>query len=110
MNTAVANRDDIDEVLGILRDFMQAVDNRFSVLENRFDSLEFRYDGRFDAIDTKLGQVKESQNKVLNVMDSLVGRIDTYEIENAARDAQTNRLITWARKSNKANDIPLEDL
>ncbi|MBI3624209.1 hypothetical protein HY218_01100 [Candidatus Saccharibacteria bacterium] len=39
-----ATRQDIDELLEILRDFINHSDNRFNALDGRFDGLEERFD------------------------------------------------------------------
>jgi septal ring factor EnvC (AmiA/AmiB activator) len=91
MNEA-ATRKDIDEVIGIVRDFMQQVDSRFNTIEKEI---------------TKLN---ESHNRLLNTIDGFIGRIDKYEIELAARDRQFEKLLAWARKVSEKTGIPLENL
>ena len=78
----VTTRKDTDEVLSVIRDFMKQVDDRFQSVENQ----------------------------LANAIDGFIGRIDKYEVELAARDAQFERLVSWARKVSKKTDIPLESL
>lgn len=80
-----ATREDIDEILKVLRDFMKQVDERFVAMENKYDHL-------------------------INTIDGFISRIDKYEIELAARDNQFNKLLEWARKVSVKTGIPLEDL
>lgn len=40
----------------------------------------------------------------------LIWLIDKYETELAARDAQFDRLVEWARKVSAKTGIPLKDL
>ena len=87
-----ATRQDIDEVIGILRDFMVQVDDRFNRVEQ------------------EIIQLKDSHHRLLNTIDGFVGRIDKYETELAARDSQFEKLLSWARKVSEKTGIPLENL
>lgn len=59
-------------------------------------------------LSTKASQ--ESIDRLTNTIDSFVKRLDTTEVEQAARDAQFERLLEWARKVSKKTGIPLENL
>jgi archaellum component FlaC len=87
-----ATRKDIDEVIDIVRDFMQQVDLRFTHIEN------------------EIVELKKSHNHLINTVDGFIARIDRYETELAARDSQFERLLAWARKVSKKTGIPLENL
>ena len=78
-------RDDIDEVLELLHTFMKQVDDRFNEQEKKYDRL-------------------------ITTIDGFISRIDKYEVELAARDAQFQRLLEWARKVSSKTGIPLENL
>jgi predicted ATP-dependent protease len=78
-------RDDIDEVLELLHTFMKQVDDRFNEQEKKYDRL-------------------------ITTIDGFISRIDKYEVELAARDAQFQRLLDWARKVSSKTGIPLENL
>lgn len=80
-----ATRQDIDEVIDILRDFMKQVDERFTEQEKKYDRL-------------------------INTIDGFISRIDKYETEQAARDIQFDKLLVWARKVSEKTGVPLEDL
>ena len=87
-----ATRDDIDEVINIVKDFMAHVDIRFTHIES------------------EISELKESHYRFLNTIDGFISRIDKYEVELAARDAQFQRLLEWARKVSSKTGVPLEDL
>jgi hypothetical protein len=80
--------------------------------EDEFTKL-FKYvEGRLNAIEKKLDD-KASQSSIdrlTNSIDGFIGRIDKYETELAARDAQFQRLLAWARKVSEKTGIPLESL
>ena len=80
--------------------------------EDEFTRL-FKYvSERFESIEKKLDE-KASQasiDKLTNTIDGFITRIDHYETEQIARDAQFERLLAWARKVSKKTGIPLENL
>jgi uncharacterized protein YdcH (DUF465 family) len=80
-----ATREDVDEVIDLLKVFMKQVDGRFNEMEIKY-------------------------NRLIDTIDGFIGRIDKYETELAARDAQFDRLIEWARKVSAKTGIPLKDL
>ena len=53
-----ATRDDIDEVLDVLRDFMHQVDQRFI------------------SIESDISEIKKSHHRLIDTVDGFVGRID----------------------------------
>jgi len=99
----VATRQDIDEVIGIVRDFMTQVSERFDAQDTRMDNIEKRMDDRFDVMDKKY-------DHLINTIDGFIARIDRYETEQAARDSQFNKLLVWAREVSKKTGIPIVDL
>jgi len=88
----MATREDIDEVIGIVRDFMSQVSEQYTEVNKRLDTLDQKYD------------------RLLNTIDGFIGRIDKYETELAARDNQFEKLLAWARKVSEKTGIPLENL
>lgn len=92
MNQAGATRKDIDEVLDLMRAFMQQVSDEFTTVK------------------TDVTDIKESHNRLLNTIDGFVARIDRYETELAARDSQFQKLLAWARQVSDKTGIPLENL
>jgi len=115
-----ATRADIDEVLGIMKDFMgqtsaqfESIDHRFESIDQRFESIDHRFesiDHRFDEINERLDSLDKKYDHLITTIDSFLSRIDKYETELAARDSQFERLLTWARKVSEKTGIPLENL
>jgi len=87
-----ATREDIDEVIGIVKDFMAQSAIQLDGVNKRLDNLDKKYD------------------HLITVIDGFISRIDKYEVELAARDAQFQRLLEWARKVSSKTGIPLENL
>lgn len=53
---------------------------------------------------------QDSLDRLTNTIDSFVKRLDDTEIETAARDAQFDRLLAWAREVSVKTGIPLKNL
>jgi archaellum component FlaC len=87
-----ATRKDIDEVLDVMRSFMHQVSDEFKEVKQEIVDL------------------KVSHDRLLNTVDAFIKRLDEQETENAARDAQFEKLLAWARKVSKKTGIPLENL
>ncbi|MBL8121202.1 hypothetical protein JNM87_00435 [Candidatus Saccharibacteria bacterium] len=68
-----ATRKDIDEVIGVLKDFMSQVDARMTTIEQTNEQ-------RFDNLDDKF-------NRLMTSIDGFISRIDKYELKLAARDS-----------------------
>ena len=96
-------------------DLKEALIDQDARLEKRFDDLtdiignlaqsmhneiiELKQDNR---------ELKDTLNRLMNTIDGFVGRIDTYETEQIARDAQFARLLEWAKEVSKKTGIPLK--
>ena len=120
----VATRDDINEVLGVLREFMTRVDKRFNGMESRISALETQFNGieekvsimdyKFQSfasqVQDRFQALEEKIDQLYNTIDGFIGRIDTYEAESAARDIQFKRLTAWAFKVSKKTNTPFENL
>lgn len=67
---------------------------------------------QFDVVNKKLDEKasQESLDRLTNTIDNFVKRLDDSEIEQASRDAQFQRLLSWARDVSKKTGIPLRDL
>ena len=98
-----ATRQDIDEVVGILKDFMTHVDDRMTAAEQRQANFEQRIERRLDGLDDKF-------NRLMTTIDGFISRSDKYETELTARDSQFEKLLAWARKVSEKTGIPLENL
>jgi exonuclease VII large subunit len=99
MNSA-ATKEDVQEAVkgvteelsSIIRDFAQQVDERFNGLERSAKKAEDNY------------------ARLLDTLDHFLKRLDDSESNDAARDTQFERLLTWARKVSEKTGIPLENL
>jgi predicted nuclease with TOPRIM domain len=80
----------VDDLSGIIRDFAQAVDERFDRLEKRVDKLE------------------EGQARLIDTLDHFLKRLDDIEKDNTARDAQLARLERWIEQVARKTGIKLE--
>lgn len=59
-------------------------------------------------LDDKASQ--SSLDSLTNTIDAFVKRLDSAETEQAARDAQFERLVEWAREVSKKTGVPLPNL
>lgn len=76
--------------------------------DDQFTKL-FRYiEQRFNESDKKMDAMAGSINQLANTLDAFAKRLESAEVEQAARDAQFARLLDWAKKVSKKTGIPLE--
>lgn len=87
-----------DQVVGVLNDFMDQVANRFTDIDRRLQYVEENM------------ATKESIDHLVGTMDDFIRRITDNDSEQAARDAQWNRLLEWAREVSKKTGVPMPDL
>jgi hypothetical protein len=80
--------------------------------EDEFTKL-FKYvqgiDHKIDALAENVS-TKESMNNLMNTLDAFLKRLDSSEVDMAARDRQFDRLVEWARKVSEKTGVPLENL
>lgn len=80
--------------------------------DDQFDKL-FNY---LQKLDKRLQVVEENMatkadiDHLIATMDDFIRRITDHDAEQAARDAQWNRLVEWAREVSKKTGVPLPDL
>lgn len=80
--------------------------------EHQFTKL-FRYmQDEFSQVNQKLDDKasQSSLDSLTNTIDAFVKRLDSAETEQAARDAQFERLVEWAREVSKKTGVPLPNL
>lgn len=80
--------------------------------DDQFTKL-FKYIEDFRADVTEQLSSKASQDSLDNLtttIDAFVKRLDDAEVEQAARDAQWNRLLEWAREVSKKTGVPMPNL
>lgn len=53
---------------------------------------------------------QKSLDHLISTIDAFVGRLDSQEVEQAARDSQFEKLLAWARKVSEKTGVPLENL
>lgn len=80
-------------------------EDQFTKLFNYIEEFRYEVNERFEKTATQ-----ESVDRLTNTIDSFIKRLDNYEAEQAARDAQFDRLLAWARKVSDKTGIPLEGL
>lgn len=78
--------------------------------EDQFTKL-FKYmEKRFDEVNARFDIIEQRIDNLTNTIDAFVKRLDDFEIEQASRDRQFERLLDWARKVSEKTGIPLENL
>jgi len=88
----------------------KAIDRAVADLSDVIANFAQQVDGRFNKVEQDIADLKESHHRLLNTIDGFVARIDHYEIEQAARDNQFNRLLAWARKVSEKTGMPFENV
>ncbi len=73
----------------------------FKYMQDHFAEVEKKLDGKAS---------QDSLDRLTNTIDSFVKRLDDSETEQASRDYQFERLLSWARQVSKKTGIPLKDL
>ena len=84
--------------------------------DDQFDKL-FKYMGkRFDGMERRLENLeenmatKDSIDHLINTMDDFTRQITDGDVEQAARDANFDRLVEWAREVSEKTGIPIPNL
>ncbi len=103
-----ATRADIDELIGMMRDFMHQTPTEFAHAEEKNTMRFYSVNDSLNKIEAEIVDLKKSFDRLAHTVDAIIARIDTHETEMAARDAQFNPLIAWAKKVSKQTGIPLE--
>lgn len=93
----------VDDLSEIIAGFATQVDERFDKLETRIDVIELRLANLELRMDQRF-------SKLLDTVDGFIKRLDESEVESAARDAQFERLLEWAREVSAKTGIPLKNL
>jgi predicted RecB family endonuclease len=99
-----AAKQDVQEIVD------RAIDKAVTDLSEIISNFAQQVDNRFNAVEAKQHELDKKFDRLLNTIDSFVGRIDRYESEQIARDSQFNRLLEWARRVSEKTGIPLENL
>lgn len=80
--------------------------------DDQFDKLYTYMQREFAAVRRDIANTatKASLDQLMNTMDDFIRQITNNEAEQAARDAQWNRLLEWAREVSKKTGVPMPDL
>jgi len=92
------------EIMEALGQFAQSVDKRFDSVENRL----FKMDGRLDNLETDMVDVKAKVNKIYDVFDDHMRRIENILQENQVQKYQQDRLERWIFQLTDKMDIKLK--
>lgn len=82
-------RTGIDEILSLLKVFMNQTSEKFAEHDAEFRKLNKSYD------------------HLVGTMDGFIARIDRYETELAARDHKIDRLERWIQEIAKSTNVKL---
>lgn len=80
-------------------------DDQFMKLFRYIEDFRSEVNEKFEQMATK-----DSVDRLTATVDALIGYYKEQEAEQAARDAQWNRLIEWAREVSKKTGVPMPDL
>lgn len=81
-----------DDLTALLSNFANDVNDRFDVVDQKLTGVEHRLDG----VDEDLRKLNKNYDHLVNtIIDGFLARIDHYETELAARDAEIARLKAW---------------
>ena len=86
MSDKPATRKDIDDVLNVLKGFVQQTSEQFGEVNDRFDKMDDRFqkiDGRFETIDGRLDKMDGRFEKIDGRLDKMDNRFEmlTFNID-----------------------------
>ncbi len=88
-NNKTLSKTIIDEIGGIIDVFVTQIDTRFNKVES------------------DIADIKSSQDSLVRTIDAFIKRIDNYEIEQVARDAEVQRLKRWIEQIAQETGVKL---
>ena len=92
------------------KDVENIVEKAVEDLSEVISTFAQQVDERFNKVEKDIKDIKRSIDRLTNTIDGFVKRLDDQDIENAARDAQFEKLVIWAKKVSEKTGIPLENL
>lgn len=92
------------------KDVKEIVNKAVEDLSDVIDQLAQSMHKELVTIKKDIADIKLSIDRLTNTIDGFIKRLDDQETENAARDAQFERLLDWARKVSVKTGVPLENL
>lgn len=78
-------------------------DDQFTKLFKYIEEFRHETNERFDSLESEVASLR-------SIPDQIASRFSHIETEQAAPDAQWNRLVEWARKVSEKTGVPLPDL
>ena len=88
-----------------LEDKIDHIDKRFDDLTAILSGFANDVDARCEAQDAELRKLNDKYDHLLNTIDGFLARIDHYETELAARDAEIVRLRKWVEAIAKKTGV-----
>lgn len=80
-------------------------DDQFTKLFKYIEEFRTEVNTRFDETASR-----DSMDRLVNILDGFLKRLDDNETEQSARDLQFERLLEWAREVSEKTGIPLKNL
>jgi septal ring factor EnvC (AmiA/AmiB activator) len=84
------------------------IDKAVDDMSNIVQSMMTQIVGEFDKVNTRMDKIERSIDRLTNTLDGFAKRVEDAQVENAARDAQFERLLEWAKEVSKKTGIPLK--
>ena len=78
-------------------------DDQFTKLFQYIQEFRAEVNGKFDDVYSRI-------DRLTDTIADFVKQLKDFEAEQAARDAQWERLLEWAREVSKKTGVPLKDL
>lgn len=88
-----------------LKKLEDAMDKRFDELAEILNIFANDVTKKFEQQDAELRKLNEKYDHLVNTIDGFIARIDHYETELAARDAEIARLRTWVEAIAKKTGV-----
>lgn len=103
--------DDIDKRFEQIDDRFERIDDRFGQMDGRFEKIEmhlFKIDNRLDNLESDMADVKTKVNKIYDVLDDHMRRIENILQENQVMKYQQDRLERWIFQLADKMDVKLK--
>lgn len=88
-----------------LKDLEDKIDKRFDELAEILNIFANNVNQRFESQDAELRKLNKKYDHLVNTIDGFLARIDHYEVELAARDAEIARLREWVEAIAKKTGV-----
>ncbi len=88
-----------------LKNLEDKIDKRFDDLAEILNIFANDVNKKFEQQDAELRKLNQKYDHLVNTIDGFLARIDHYETELAARDAEIARLRTWVEAIAKKTGV-----